>query len=412
MKRLIPLLVLTVLLASSGRYGGPLVDAVSGATDDDIDIDDIGTGYLDPNARYKDALRAGTQAGKLVFLVYYNNSVAGAPIRAKRVLLTDNVKLLKKHFVLVEFFIRDTDDQLPRFRKRIEGNTAPFWVVLRPTGEFIDGGDMDSIGEDGEGPWRERVMALIKQYPPISPKLLPTIAKLIKQTRKQLEEGQDINVDRAMLKLRYVWYPPELTEACNELWTTFEARWHDRIAAADVMVAEEQPLNAALAYQAILDELTNRGELGGEVQGKLDALLEDEELKEAFKEAKRTGTTQPAMSDEADDVGDDSEPDGEASDGELVDESDEAAAADDAPDASADDETAQADEVDEAAEREASAKSILQLAKMYLKQELPDKAQIHLKKCVDDYPDTQAAKEAQKLLKELDVPEGRRSLLD
>ena len=330
------------------------------------------------NNRLRSVLDQARLQGRLTFVLYRAGNTAPGGAAARKVITDTHWPWLKKHFYVGDYFATRCDVDFYNMVAFMAQEPGPYWFVLKPDGQVLDCGAFDSIGKNAEGPWKQTVEKLIEDYPPIPYASRKPIAKLLRATREDFEAGDYPKVDRAMLKLALVWHPPELANPCQQLWSEFETEMNKRIGPADWMAIDGDDEGAVAAYEAILKDLGDEGKLGGDVRRKLDDLKAKiaEEAAEAVANAPRAPAehdTPVAASSDAPDAADDS---------------------DDGPDA---DEPPPAPQPNPAAERR-KANSLVQLAKSYHERGMKDKAIAKLEECLDKYPDTEAAKEARKLL--------------
>ena len=437
MKYTIALFALAAALVIVFPRGDREVDAQTSPTTYKPSISRHDAGYV-----YNDTLKRADAAGRLAFLVYWRSDMAGGAIRARNAVLKDNADRLRKHFILAGMLIERDNKQFPALSDKIGGGMAPYWFAVRPDGTFVAGGDLDTIGPEGDGAWSETVAELIEDYPPIPQKEWRAIGGTYKGAKKDYDAGRLERVDRAMGKLKDVWWPIELAGPCRELWETFSADMAERIDPADQMVLDGRYDDAVAAYEAVMADLSSRGALGKDIQRKLQ-LLNNEEY-EALKAELTPDDEDDADDEEVDDedyVGfETDDEDAETQDEDDVDnpwgEEDDADDEDDADgedenlaDDGADDTGDDADDADEDLDTDEAvssddeddtevvetpppprpepeplsdedrAKGLVQLAKMYRDRGMTDRAVAKLETCLDKYPDTEAAKEAKGLLK-------------
>lgn len=382
MRRSLPFLVLIILLAILLPRGGtPPIDAVSGATEDVKDADKEKT----PEEIYADAFSRADAAGRLVFIVYWEKATSGNHKRAKSILLTRSRKSPQAAFIITSLEASKDDEIYTAYASDIGGD-LPYWVLVKPGGgDPVASGNYGTVGPKGKGTWRDTLIEAAREHPPISKAERPKIAKLLAKTEEQFEAEEYDKVDVAMKNLRRVWFPNELAEPCQELWTNFEAvvaEWTDPV---DALIGEEQFLEAAIGYQEVLDRLSERGEIGGGIEDTIKLLLKKHpEIRENFRRHQRGEPLVEAPTD--DDAGDDS-----AGDDGPADDADDEADDDDAGDPQPDAEPDPADD-------EANAASLVSLAKQYHNKGMTKIALGKLNDCIKDYPNTQAAAEAQRLL--------------
>ncbi len=200
MRRSLPFLVLIILLALLLPRGGtPPIDAVSGATEDVKDADKEKT----PEEIYSDAFSRAESAGRLVFIVYWEKATSAEHKRAKSILLTRSRKSPQTAFVIASLEASEEDDRYTSYGSDIGGD-LPYWVLTKPNGDVVESGNYGTVGPKGKGSWREMLVEAAREYPPISKKERPRIAKLLKKTEEQFEAEEYDKVDVAMKNLRRV----------------------------------------------------------------------------------------------------------------------------------------------------------------------------------------------------------------
>ncbi len=156
--------------------------------------------------------------------------------------------------------------------------------------------------------------------------------------------------------------------------------WTDPV---DELIGEEKFLEAAIGYQGVLDRLSERGEIGGQIDDTIKLLVKKHpEIRENFRRHQRGEPLVEAPTDEA---GDADEAGGQDPTTAPADDTDDAA--DPEPDPQPD-----------SADDEADAASLVSLAKQYHNNGMTKIALGKLETCIKDYPNTQAAAEAQRLL--------------
>ena len=321
--------------------------------------------------------QAKTQ-GRLIFVLYTGKNTAPGGERVRNTLMEVHEEWLNEHFLVGNYLANKCDLTFAQMIGEMAHQDGPYWFVLDPNGQGIDWGAFDTIGKNLKGSWKASVEALAESHPPIPARDHRGIAKLYKAARKDFEAGNCQEVDKAMLKLALVWFPAELAGPCKQLWAEFEAEMNKRIGPADWMVVDEDFEGAVAAYEAILKDIGDEGKLGKEVRRKLDEL-------------------QATLAEQAEHAAEDAPPI-EAQHGDPV--------ATDAPDTPDVEEPAAVESDDppppppqpdpQALQRKAAA--LVQLARGYHERGMKDKAIAKLKQCIETYPDTDAAKDARKLL--------------
>ncbi|MHC4986673.1 MAG: hypothetical protein ACYTFO_11030, partial [Planctomycetota bacterium] len=116
---------------------------------------------------YARTMRQANQAGTLILFVYSVEADENLSNAAKQHLLARSRRGVTARMVIQFIPIDNTDQRYGRYRGRIEGEGHPFWVLTKPNGDFLAGGDYETVGADGQGGWKDTVRQFAAQYPPI-----------------------------------------------------------------------------------------------------------------------------------------------------------------------------------------------------------------------------------------------------
>lgn len=385
------LIVAAALVAPWGRSGGPMVDVVSAATSKSVS--EMTTADLDKF--YEDIFTRADHAGRLVMLVYWQPKATPKARRAKSILMTRTARSVTQQFILRSIEIVGKDKHGPGYRGKANGSETPIWVLLKPNGEFLDGGDYDTVGPKGKGGWYKTVSEIARDHPPTSKKTRAQIARLLRRANTDLEKKHYDKAEPALWKLKKVWYPPELAEQCEQFCEKMQSHIDDLNDNVEELLTEEDFLGAALAYQKIIDTFKPRTKTGKDAQAKLTELLrEHPKMRVKFNKI-RSGEIDPA-----DVIGQTNDDEKGVDETDIDDEMDSGDDAGDATDDDGGDDDADKADNKPADDKEAKARSLIGVAKLYKGNGMIDKARQKLQECIDLYGGTEAAKEAQKLLDE------------
>ena len=364
------LIVVAALVAPWGRSGGPIIDVVSAATGRPVsemtskDFDEF----------YEDVFTRADDAGRLVMFVYWKPKASPKARRAKSILITQTLRSITRQFIIRSIEIVPNDKHGPGYRGNVDGGNLPVWGLFKPNGEFLDGGDYETVGAKGKGGWRKTASEIARDHPPTGKRTRVQIARLLKRANRDLEKSLYAKAEPALWKLKKVWHPPELAEQCEEFCEKMQSHIDDLNDDVEELLTDEDFLGAALAYQRIIDTFTSRTKTGRDAQDKQKALLrEHPKIRIDFNKVRR-GEIDPAdlvgQTNDDETGGDETDSDDDKADNKPADD------------------------------KEAKARSLIGVAKLYKGNGMIDKARQKLQDCIDLYGETEAAKEAQKLLDE------------
>ena len=355
--------VFLLLLVTGTALAGPAVDGVTSATGSS------GGSRRTPTQIQDDAFRRAREAGRLIMFVYAEESPTTAQGRAKGFLTTQTTRSTTNQFVMASIYITPDDDLYDRCRDAIDDDSAPYWFLVTPDGDFVAGGGIGTVGNDGNGSWKRAVSDVAATHPPIGPQDRRAIAGALRTGQTKLDEGDYEAVARLVPRLRAVWYTTELAEQASALCEAFDAKVEELLAEPTQLVDDGEILQAAQAYAQLVETFSDRTETGQQIQGTLEALLEEYPEVRGQMNGQSARPNDPPTSPPADD-----DPPQEVQ-----------------PPAPVDDEPAS--DADQA-------QSLLQLARMYHNREMTDKAKAKLQECIEQYPHTQGAREAESLLEQ------------
>jgi len=328
---------------------------------------------------YARTMRQADQAGTLILFVYSVEADENLSDAAKRHLLARSRRGVTARLVIQFIPIDNTDRRYGAYRGRIQGEGHPFWVLAKPNGEFLAGGDYETVRDDGLGGWKDTVRPFTQQYPPIGARDRERISEALTQATEDLEAGRLGEVEPLVERFRSVWHTPELAQACASFCASYDQAVAEFTSRPTQLATAGQWVDAALAYQSIIDTFGRRSEAGREASEGLRQLLANHpDIRQAFETARRERAAAARAAENEDTPAEPSVPAAQ----------DEADAADDA------DEPEPAPQADD----DVAAGRLLRLAKMYHRQDMVDKAKAKLQECIDTFPDTPAAEEARGLM--------------
>ncbi|MHC4562353.1 MAG: tetratricopeptide repeat protein [Planctomycetota bacterium] len=351
MKRSSVVLLIAALALPAAVFAG---DGISGATPTTAEP-------VDPAKVIEKARKQANEEGRLIFLVYYRSGGDSKQAKAKSVLLTRSRKSITGQFIVKSLKITKDDATWADYSGKVGGKKSPFWVLTKPNGEVLAGGDYETIVARKDG-WATTVRDIAKDYPPMSQKTRQSVKRTLKKAEKDLEAERYSKVEPQLKKLEKVWHTPELADECEEFCRKVRDIISELFASAEQLVADDDLTGAVAAYEDLVKKFGRRTETGKTAQQHLEKLLEEH----------------PELSETEEDKGTDA----------------------DVSDSGPEDKESDDREADREPDPEAKAQGILKLARTYHNNGMVDKAKAKLQACLDTYPDTDAAKEAKELLEQ------------
>jgi hypothetical protein len=344
---------------------------------------------------YQKAMARADKAGTLIFFVYSKDTDENFSKQARQYLLARGKRAVTARMVVQYIPISPTDRRYGHYRSKIKGQSYPFWALTKPDGEFLAGGDFDTVGENGDGPWRKTIKEIARKYPPAGERERKKIAKMLTAARADLDATRLGKVKASLGKLKRVWHPKGLVAQVAALRQAYENKLGKMQRQAEILTNQGQLVEAALACQRLIDAFGSREEEGKAArEAQKELFAAHPEVREAYAErlrqqkaeaaAKAAGKDRPPR-DESEDHADD----------QTDDKADEQAddKADKDTDEPSDSETAAADQQRRAA-------GLVKMARQYHGQDMIEQAKAKLTECVKKYPDTAAAEQARRLLRQ------------
>ena len=334
---------------------------------------------------YAQAMGRAEQAGTLILFVYSMDTTCCKSAAAKQALMTTGRGTTTGRMVVQYIEIEDRDPRYSGYRRQFEGDTIPFWVLAKPDGTFLAGGDYETVQSSGRGGWRETVAAIAEDYPPIGATDRARIAEVLDQAEVDLEAGRYGDVEPLVTQFRRVWHTPELAERSRAFCAAYDEAVEE-LTSRPVQLAESgQILEAALAYDRVIEVFGKRNAIGKQAAAdQRSMLIEYPAVRRELEETRRERAAAARAAENADDQ---PETDVAAPD-EPSAEDDADVVAQDGPD----------QEDPPAADDGESAAALLNVAQMYHQRGLADRAKAKLQECIDTFPETAAAEEARQLL--------------
>jgi len=206
------------------------------------------------------ALKAAAVSGKPVLLVYTDfnttcclckhavNHMVGAPA---------SVRFLCPRYELAKIQFDGKDERLHNFRSHFKGHTYPFWIVATPDGEFIDGGDYNTVKESPQDPdnWRKRMLTLSASHPPLGPSDRAKAERILARAKTAFDAGQfgSAYADARILA-KVLWYPEDQAEEVAKIISDVETGGKEALVAAAALADAKEHLQAAMAYKRIIED--------------------------------------------------------------------------------------------------------------------------------------------------------------
>ena len=261
--------------------------------------------YTDHEALFK----AARASGKLA-LILYTAPPPGYTSKSQELQdyvlkSTVSARMLGGRYEVAEIRFEKGGERMQKFgagmfsKKRVKGDRValPLWVVATPEGEFIDGGDAQTIKKGPRG-WRPYVAALAGKYPRVTEKDVQKAQEILDDARKLAERRRYFKAHLLLMKIQKIWYPKKLVDGRKALAGTIEEKGIEALAEADELNTEGKFLEAALAYERIKRRFTLRMPIGPKASKKLGSLLlAHEDLREQFDRARQDEEAQDLLED-------------------------------------------------------------------------------------------------------------------
>ncbi len=358
---------------------------------------------------YANAFAAAAQAGKPTLFLYTTPTNCPLAQGARNYVMHNASVRRNVHtkFVVVEIRIANGDQRYAGYRQKFSGKFVPFWVAATPEGEYLAGGDYDTIGSAGEKGWSAKVLRVAEQHPPISAKNQEKARTLLADAQAALKAERYGEAAAAAEKLKVVWFPAELVEGCAALTKDVDAAAQNLLRKAGDLERKKEYLEAALVYHRIVAGFTVKRSAGKSAASRLTRLRKKHsEIEDEFKLRKRSAEAETMIA-KAKGL----EEKGKLKEARVLFSKVLRSYAD----------TPWAAEAKEGVERiaaafaaarkraapapsenpaEDQAKSLLALARSYYASGMTPQAKAKLAECIEKYADTAAAKQAAVMLKE------------
>lgn len=234
-----------------------------------------GPGRMSPQTAklYERVFGVAEKLGKPVLILYSFPTTCPICINNRNyVLVHPQTREARARFVTMEIPYDQGDDRYHGYRGKFPGNYIPFWVITTPEGEFLDGGDGTTIGAPNMA-WLRRVLEVAAKHPPVPKKSQDAAAKMLQEAREDLKNEEYAQVHAACYKLRRLWYPKNLAAELEAVKTELAETGSTRLTEADALAGEKKHLDAALAYDKTARQFGSVNEHGKQARQKLDALL-------------------------------------------------------------------------------------------------------------------------------------------
>ena len=241
----------------------------------------------DPHDRF---LQRASESGRLVLFVYTQPTTCPLAQGARVHMLSSPAatKSVRPHLVVAEIPIAKGGSRYKGYRRKFKGNIYPFWVIATPEGDFVDGGDYSTVGSAGQKGWVQRVVNVVAGHPPISQANRKKVAKMIEQARLDMENGEYGNALATAEKLKKVWFPKQLAADCKQLNDDVLQAGSKFLGEARALEQKKEYAQAALVYQRIVRQFTVKAAAGKQAKEKLQSLLANHpEIQEEFNKRKR-----------------------------------------------------------------------------------------------------------------------------
>ena len=224
-----------------------------------------------------DAFKAANESGRLVLVIYSVPSPSWYTQRHRDYMLrvVREASNFAAGLEVADAEIIKDDGRYKEYRGKMGGQWLPLWAIAKPDGEFIMGGDGETV-KQGNIPssWWARVNDLLKKYLPNGPKEREAAEKLLAEGRDAVAMGDyPLAQDKAAKVAKTMWWTKAIPEEAKRILREIDERGQRQLEVADRLVSDQQCIEAAYAYRCISEDFTAKLPAGQEAQKKLGAVL-------------------------------------------------------------------------------------------------------------------------------------------
>jgi hypothetical protein len=235
-------------------------------------------------------LRAANEEGRCALVVFTTGSKNSSAERARNVVKSEPVKqVLKRYLVVGRIPVNKGGPLWERYGEKFDPEKPPFWLVVTPQQEVLAGGDREAI-LDPDGDFLDRLESIGKSHPPVDKKDREKAEQMLQEAWQALQEGNCYEAAVTAAKLReVVWFPPSVGLGAERLLNHIELRGRQGLRQARAL-RERNPVQAAKAYQQIVEQFTTNLVPGREADKELRLLLaQNSEAAQALEQYRREG---------------------------------------------------------------------------------------------------------------------------
>ncbi|MGC9454686.1 MAG: hypothetical protein ACP5HU_07460 [Phycisphaerae bacterium] len=218
-------------------------------------------------------IEAASKQGRCALVIFSAGTEGLRSEQARQQLETEPFKqLVNRYFVLGKLNVREGGPLWDEYGDKFPEGEDPYWMVVTPQLDVIAGGTRDDITSPG-GSWLRRLEQIGRRYPPIGKEDQEQAQEMLEEAWKALQEGQTYEAAQAAKRLsEVVWHPPMIQQGCERLLTQIEVRGEQALRNARNL-CEDNPLQAARAYQEIVEQYTTELAPGRQAEQELRRLL-------------------------------------------------------------------------------------------------------------------------------------------
>ncbi|HOF19134.1 MAG TPA: hypothetical protein PK082_09510 [Phycisphaerae bacterium] len=380
---------------------------------------------------YQPLFNAAQQSGRPVFIVFMPLTAGEVTMSSRNYMLhsPSSKQIIHALYEVAEIQIQDSDARYVDYRRKIKGNFVPFWVVATPEGEYLAGGDGDTVGRSFTKDRRRDIAAIGARYPILSKADREKFQASLTEAQKNFAEGAYKRAAATAAKiLKVAWWPKQLRDDCQKLLDDIVDQGKKGLEAANGLLEQKKVFEAAVAYDRIVDaysyELSTSKEAKkllvdlygkyGDLSRRVNEHKAEQEAAELLKQAEqleKDGKLREAQSIYLRLVSGYRSttsyvPAAKGRDRIMEELKKQSGAGESTSASSAPSSAPASSAAPDAADAEKEARLLLQLAKNYRAAGMKDKSDAALVECVKKYPRTEAGQEALRLTVEwkVDLP--------
>jgi hypothetical protein len=215
-------------------------------------------------------LAKAQRVGRPALIVYSkDDSTCPISLSAVKYMSSDPTvrKVIGRRYVIAYIPFKDASPRYKAYRQRFPGFVHPFWVVTDPDGNFLAGGDYNTVKDRRK--WLTMRARESSKYPTLKKAQTENASTQVDQARKSVEAGDLSTAKKALQSAKGVWYPRTLVNGSALLKKELDSASQSALAEAEALQEKGQSLEAAVKYHQVFTALGMRDAVGKSAAKKL-----------------------------------------------------------------------------------------------------------------------------------------------